>query len=1587
MPSPYLSRIKLEKELEKRARAIKEKRGRSEKLLKSVDEGLELLKNYIDVSKYREEYTKAKKSFEIKDFDKTLSILEPLFNALTQEAQKIFENEEKKISNLLASGKIEDSARIKANMDEAKAKLSSNFVESLKIMENVNSTLLTSLKEVIEKRKLEMLTKISTLEFLQDIKEKIESFKGSSLSIIDSLDGIEKEIKRRVRNEVDKKIKEADELIGIAKSAHYTLPVDEERKKDAYSLLESGDFINALKNADEYLSASRDAFKLFFTKLMDISRILIKEGEIMGENMEKPREFLQKAEKLYGEDKLEEAVNLIRKATEEAEKIKLHKVLDIIKVARDKLLEAKSKGIDIAPYLLMIENARNFMKIGKHKRAYDTVVDAINQVERKMNLHTQLKNEIAELKSTLEELRKENIILEGVDEKLSEIEAKVEEDPEEAERMIDDFKKLIKLNLRDIATSLHQDLTSLIAKGEEASIDLRSVEVELDNIEKILEGENYKESIIGLRKIEEELYSIIFDRIKERLKEFEKYDDEKVKEKIGKVQAAIDSGEIEETIESFKELENYVFGIESKKYEELLKDMENQVSFLQNLGEDTSTIEEYIKNARDAMQKRELDVADKYIKEGRTLVDTLSKSIAERAYDAAKEAADKASKIKIDLEKNGIIELLNKAAESLKNKNYADVLKHTAEIKSRIEELKAALVKVKELRERLEKRISTIKEQNLPSKELENMLEEVDKRIDENEFKAAEELIIQALDRAKLIEMEGKLNALKNEIEALGAIMKKFKFREDYLTITQDFFVKYREKKYEGLEELGKEVIEKLKKSLESVFSNYLNRLESMVEELQDLGAKIDSSPLREGKEQFWAGKIIDAFKTLEYFEDNIKKLHGEKMKLKDIEEHLGVLLTLATSLGINTDTYVSRAKEVEKIEDSGEKMKKLQSLIGEMEKELNEKIEAIIQDVDSELDKMRRMGEDVTAAEGMINRARAAMKERKYKEAFNFTLNAMEEIENLEMQKNTAYGMLKIVEKKITKMKGLLPKEIIEEYKKARSAFLKERYKETIKRAINVSDRLWNIERIIDTIKEKNAEIKIFIQQAKRMGIDMKNVLVALANAKKELQNLQYERALKYVNQAHKEARRAIESVKSAYRAKYEPLVKMIIEFDLREDFLEQMEEIENAFNNNEVSKLEALISALKEGIEKKIRENLDMLMAKFEDIAKFVDSSPLKAKFDFASERKKLESLKSSPAEFVEYHSKLMERLTAVAKDAVRTHIGKFVERLKEFESFGVNVSDYIERASNLESRVEDMDYKEAMKELKALENNFEVYIEEYFREKIKHTVDLVSKYTKKRAEEYRKRMEDALKNRDYITLVKIADEAMGYVGDYRTKVGTFNKKALDLKELIKHAISLGLNMDEHIKSLKGILSSPESLDEAIKSMDKLSEEIKRLIDGLKPKLRVSIMDVQKSGDKYLAKLQIKNEGNTEAKNVSITLEGALTTENPIAVTKIGKSSEELLEVLVNEGEGEKIIGKIKYQRFDDKSFEEEFSLEYRVAKKGFHVEKNKEKVKCTLCRGTILPGLDIVVCDNCGAVYHLPCAKRAGKCLKCGTPFKFE
>jgi len=1610
LPTPYLSRLKLEKELEKKARALREKKEKCDGLMESIDQYLSILDGITDLKGIQEEYAKGKNLYDLKEYDNAIEIFEKVKKELADKLRAVYGEEKAKIEEILDLISGEDVAKIKADLKEGEEKLDEDPIKSFEILKNVKERLDNVIEENVSHVIRELREVMGTIEGMEWVREEVDKIKGADADTLLSL----KKIKDRAENEIKKRIddylEKTNKIIEIASSAHFNLPVDKSTEGKIRELIDSGNYEAAIRVAKEYEENAKKAFDFFFKKLHQIATRIVEEGKSMEVDVSEPEKLLEESKKKYGEEDFEGAVNYIRKATETAEKLKFQRVMDVIKKARDVFLEAKEQGIDINPFLKRIDNARNFLKIGKHKKAYDIVLETLDMVERRKDLYKQLKEEVKRIKHVLEDLEKENIILEGADDTVKRIEEELENNAENAEKMLNELRAAIKMGLRDIAQTLYGEIEKIISMAEEEKIVLEDLKLALNDAKSQISDENYKEAILALRKIEEEIYVRIEEHLKEIEEKVSKYEDSKLKEAIAKAHEYLAAGDIENVMKELKNIREITFEIEGRKYAERINKMKEEVEFLRSAGGNVTEVMSYIERAEVALKKKDIVKAEDYISRGEEAIKSLENLVSKDVFDSAKIIAAAAKRLGVNIGKHGIMDLLKKAKESIEKEDFKSAIKYSVEARELAKDLRDRAEKAYSQLVNAAKKVAKLKEMGADVSEVAKLLVNAKRKFEENNFEEAEKLSIECIKKTEAMENKAKVEHIRRELDSLGKVMRELGLGNEFKRKTKEFYNRYEELKFDGLPELGEKVLSELREHVETILTDYIGKIETDIYDAKGKGYElnINLEDLENAKDLFIKRKYLDALYILKKLESQIASVYERNEKMEEIRGKIKKYIDMAISLGIDVKQYRQALEDLSKLTNMKKAEVEANKIIKDIEQALYKKVRSLIMKVEKELDAMRRRGEDVTAPENILNRAKASLKEKNYVDALNKVMNAVGEIEKYEIQKNTAYGILKRLEVKIKAMQKILPPEIIKEYDYAKKLFLKGLYEQSIERSMKVSDKVSEIERIINYIKEKNKQIREMVMKAHRLGMDVKDVLRLFNQAKEEFRNLHYQESLKLVDQCYTEAKLLMIDAVNKYKSAYGKMVTLIKRLGMEDKFKEDMREMDRLFEEGDYDKIKVKLSEMKKALNKSLAELSDRIMKEFQTKKRLFKEMNVDPGIDLEAADMKLRELKAKDyTKFFEYAAMLNEKMEDHMPNLIKKKIDELKGLLDKYEKYGVNMDEYHSKLYDILSMMEEKDYDEIFAMLQEVEDNFNRYLDEYVKNLRDKVIKRLGEYSEEVAREYADRIERMRSVGNYEEAIRIYREANDFIGRYKVFMEDFSKKVEEVKDRLRFALSMGLKVGDLISRLKEIEEkAPLDMEKAKLDLEDLKSKLNAAIDSLEPELDIDLEIGEKTDGKYHAKLIVENKGNAEAQNIVINIKGAYMVKDPVELLKIEKGTREEVDVFLEPGKGDSINITAQYSRFDGKEYtaffevqiskeerkteeEGEIQKESEASDRGYHIAKVNEKVKCSLCRGTILPAmnLDVVICDNCGAIYHVPCAKRIKKCKVCGQEFKFD
>ena len=161
-------------------------------------------------------------------------------------------------------------------------------------------------------------------------------------------------------------------------------------------------------------------------------------------------------------------------------------------------------------------------------------------------------------------------------------------------------------------------------------------------------------------------------------------------------------------------------------------------------------------------------------------------------------------------------------------------------------------------------------------------------------------------------------------------------------------------------------------------------------------------------------------------------------------------------------------------------------------------------------------------------------------------------------------------------------------------------------------------------------------------------------------------------------------------------------------------------------------------------------------------------------------------------------------------------------------------------------------------------------------------------------------------------------------------------------------------------------------------------KIFGDLNPEIEVSVQEIEIYEDRYCnLKIEMENIGNTPAKNVSVEVYGAVKSNEKLELLKNGEKKNIAITAKLDDP-AKQLNMDVFFETVSGTIHNKTFSFEVNL--EGYSIIQATGLEHCALCRGKIFKGKEMVVCSECGATYHRPCAERLSKCKMCGNPFFF-
>lgn|GEM_PF-3046649 len=1613
MPNPYLTAIRFEKEAEEKAREIKRKKEEVKNLQTEVEELIKSITSANieippEIEKKRGEVDKA---LEIKDYDTAIELLKGLREDLKthlHDTVKAYEERIKKYLSILLDLDV-DITSYQVELDEGRNTIEEDVRQGISILSALTEKVLGRVKEALKEKEEEVRHGLARMP--KDIQKKAD---GILREVEEHLKGEEYEeaarglmevlrvAQKHFEDELDKMWRKGDEYVSIAEGIGFPLKGMDEIKAESKKLLEEGKFDEAYEKAKEYYEKTRERVGKFVERLISIAHKKVDEAKLVAGEVGEAEALLNQAKDDFIAGDYREALAKIKKATVVAEKAVSNTLMSQLNEVREEVQKARSMGLEVEGALEILKEAFDAISRKNYARANTLVQKAKDMVARKLNRVQQLKSEIEDLRKRVGEMEDAGIVIEGIEEEISSIEKLIEGKRfDEAEKSIDSLKTAIAEALRDIATQTAESVHSMLEVGKEVIGDLEEELVEYSDIEKMIQAEDYFNAILRLMEIEEELLKTLADKAKpvseEILSEAEKNPATRgeVEALVKKAMDMLSSEELDaetvvEALKTLGEARGKIWEAELEKLEQEVKDLSEYLELLDNYGGDVTIASELISRAKRFLSSRDAVKAKETIESAKVEISRVEKEVVKEVFNSAKIVSIAAKKVGVNLSKTPIKKLLLKAKNAIEEGDLRKAIEHSVKALEIAREYKDKGEAVYKVLAEAARKISEAKEIGADVADAAKLIVGAKKALEGNNFETASKLAEKALEIVESVLRETKISQLRDAINELSDVLEAVgntQFREDvrkFEELLTNGDVDEAVKQGEGL-------VSTMRETVEDIITDYIGKMETALYEQRQAGVDVSEVEklLDTAKEEFISQKYRDALEHLSKIEGELEAAIENKVRLQERIDDVERALKEAKSLRIDVSEVEKKLEEAK--EEASRNIQEAFRKLAEIEKTIKElmmaKVESSIKKVEMEIKKAKKKGIDTTIAENLLQKAREALEDMRPKMAMKFAIDAMSEIEMIEMQKDMALNAIKSLDTAISENRSLVTKDIFQTYQMARRKYQVGEYAKAFELAMKAMEEISKLKTYVEEIKKESRKIKEAIAYATKLGVDMSEVVKVFNEAKEKFKKGDLVGALTLLKKGSSLASAGISKATIKMINAGGKYVDLSRKYGVNVEKMEELfQKLKEAEEKKDVPLLRKILQEMKEifdsGMTEKGEEIVKSLRERIEEIKRIGISTEA-----IENALKEVEDALAAKKyrEFFSRVARIRSALAEIIPAYAYRRLSEVGDRIKEYESLGVNLSEYHEKIADSLSRLERGEYGEIIDEMNRMEREIEEKVKDYFNKRVAKARSVAEKYRSRELMDIVSKMEEAVRDGHYGALEDLNRAFEQALETEREKMADIHAVISEVEAHIALARTLGMDvigwMNE-VDKLKEMGATPEVGERATSILS----EIRAAIESWTPAVKVRDVKVEnadvKGGDLNLV---LANEGKAEARDVEVVITGACTSAEPITLPSIPPGDEAHLKahVVAQSEEGEAIIT-VKYSRIDGVEYTHEHRtrVSFKEAKPEptVEVKKAEQKEKCALCRGPIMPGMDMVICKKCGATYHMPCAKRFKKCIKC-------
>lgn len=1511
MSSSYLKAMQLTKQLEEKAKEEKKNRQLAETEMHETEAFIKIAKSSdINIAKAEEILVKANQNFENKEYRDALSMA----MQSKELAMKCFEDGIKSIQDSVdklveLTNKVGTSSEQGMSLlADAKAALKEkNFERSMNLskqswgvyekvaQEHLSETYSQAQSMIVLARNTgeDMTTSETLLEQARKSMDNQDYF-----TALDQLRDCMETAGSGLASQVESLLDEAKGYMVTARELETNVTRVIELIQKTESEVSGANLEAALSSARLSKSEAEKTLSRAISDNLDDLSGKIQGAERIESNVDKANELLALAKNVLKDGNYVGAIDTIKELKSEIYNAQFQKVLGTMSQSRSKFVAANKIGADISEAMEFLNNAKVALKEGNFLQALDMAKKGDEVVDSIVAEYENIENTIASIQSQVNMAKELGTEVTNVESSLKSATESLEaRDFESVQAYVKQAKDEISSALYAYATECIEVAELVISAGDRLGANLKEPEAMMKQAIDATKSKNFQKSIElsaeSTRRAEEIIKIHVSNTIASV--ELAMYDAENVdlsviKNLLDSAKAEFERNVFDLSFEYADKALNMLETSQSSKAREAVTNLKRSVHVAKDMGSDVSALEDAVQRCETNLKDRDfsnaLAEADKALGDSRNL----QYVTAERMFGEAKLAAIEAKKLGIDI--SDMKEALKKAKTLFSKADFLQTYKESNFVKTSAERQILFHQKAYDAINQAAAMLAEAKKTKVEVKDPMAMLLSAKGMFERFEYENA---LIEAekakTETERIINLHQAAATLLFANESIQILKDLGVDNPELCGLSEKLEASIKAQHQQEAVSIASDIESRATVLLNQSISNLLSSTESLIMDARELNLLVTAQEdllenSRKAFEQKRYKESVEMARQVQNQVDDLRKLNQRvAMEIKAAQDVLSEGENLHANMAESKKLLESALNEL-----NSSRYKESIDLALKSSNVSRKTIEKHVSDMIKafrvSIEKAKMEGTNVLAAEKLMARALEAFNNKDYKTALSEAMKSEGELEKVGLQQEMADKAIATAEAKQAEAlkSGLVSKKAKNLLMQAKDEMKNGNYVRALEQAIQSGDELHMVSEEFSEALEAITMLSAQIDVAKKISADVSISIKLMADAQAAQSDNDYKTATEIAKEGTLEARRLCHSQISTIMSSAYKYTDLAGQYGI------------------DVSGASSLLAEAKT----------------FMDTGKFVVSHE--------KITQTMNDIRSKLAAYFEDRYAQSERAMAHAKE----------------------VGAEINASQDL-----------LVKARKAFEEN---------------------------------------KFRDAIALVEKSKDAIDLKKGFERE---FIELTYEAERVISNSRKFGINVKEGQALFDAARTQKDSdYQMALSTLKKSLEAVKSSVAEFRPKLEASVsLDRVEIGQWADTELTISNRGKALAKDISLNIIGDISIEGDTKIETIrGGGGEAKLNIRMKlETPGEiPLLIKMKSTRimdgmvYEDESSHNIFVLESKVdlpkqaaSRSTFEVLMSQADTKCGICMGKAKAGVEIIRC-SCGKEYHAMCGRRFGKCPGCETDF---